>query len=83
MEHVKKYGKRPVYHLAELGMFDVHTLIAHGVHLNDEELEILANSGVFISHNPISNLKLGSGIANVPKMLNKRILVALGTDSSI
>lgn len=81
-EHVEQYGKRPAIHLAELGVFDVHTLIAHGVHLDDQEMEVLASKGVAVSHNPISNLKLGSGIANVPKMLNKDILVGLGTDSA-
>lgn len=81
-EHVIKYKKRPVSHLAELGVFDVHTLIAHGVHLNEEELDILAKYNVAVSHNPNSNLKLGSGIANVPKMLQKNILVAIGTDSA-
>jgi 5-methylthioadenosine/S-adenosylhomocysteine deaminase len=81
-EHVEKYGKRPAIHLAELGVFDVHTLIAHGVHLDDEEFEVLANNRVAVSHNPISNLKLGSGIAKIPKMLSKNILVGLGTDSA-
>ncbi|OIJ14780.1 N-ethylammeline chlorohydrolase [Anaerobacillus alkalilacustris] len=81
-EHIQKYGKRPVVHLAELGMFDVHTLIAHGVHLDDEELKLLAHFGVAVSHNPTSNLKLGSGIADVPSMLNKNILVSIGTDSA-
>lgn len=81
-EHVAKSGKRPAIHLAELGLFDVHTLIAHGVHLSEEELEILANYDVAVSHNPISNLKLGSGIAKIPKMLQKNILVAIGTDSA-
>lgn len=81
-EHEAKYGKRPVIHLAELGVFDLHTLIAHAVHLTDEEFDILANHNVYVSHNPISNLKLGSGIANVPKMLEKGIVVAIGTDSA-
>ncbi len=81
-EHVTKYGKRPVEHLAALGIFDVASLIAHGVHVNDEELDILASFGVAVSHNPISNLKLGSGIAPVGKMLSKNILVSLGTDST-
>lgn len=81
-EHIAKYGKRPVAHLAELGVFDVHTLIAHGVHLNDEEFDLLAQYKVSVSHNPTSNLKLGSGIADIPTMLRKNILVAIGTDSA-
>ncbi|RXJ03984.1 amidohydrolase [Anaerobacillus alkaliphilus] len=81
-EHFTKYGKRPVEHLAEIGVFDVHTLIAHGVHLTDEELDILEKYQVAVSHNPMSNLKLGSGIAPVGKMLKKQILVSIGTDSA-
>lgn len=82
IEHVEKYGKRPVVHMAELGVFDVHALIAHGVHLTNEEVKILADKNVAVSHNPTSNLKLGSGIADIPKLLNEGILVSLGTDSA-
>ncbi|WP_261179169.1 amidohydrolase [Anaerobacillus sp. CMMVII] len=80
--HIDTYGKRPAIHLAELGVFEVPALIAHGVHLDAAELDILSQYEVAVSHNPISNLKLGSGIANIPKMLERNILVAIGTDSA-
>ncbi len=56
--------------------------MAHAVHLTDEELDTLAKHNVKVSHNPISNLKLGSGIARVPDMMERGICVSLGTDSS-
>lgn len=81
-QNVRDYGSRPVEHLEKLGVFHRPTLVAHAVHLTDEELDILAKYDVKVSHNPISNLKLASGIAPVPKMLEKGICVSLGTDSS-
>lgn len=76
------YGERPVKHLEKLGVFSRPTLVAHAVHVNDEEIDILKKYDVKISHNIISNLKLASGIAPVPKMLEKGLTVSLGTDSS-
>lgn len=81
-QNVKDYGSRPVEHLEKIGVFNRPTLVAHAVHLTDEEIDILARNNVRVSHNPISNLKLASGIAPVPKMLEKGICVSLGTDSS-
>jgi 5-methylthioadenosine/S-adenosylhomocysteine deaminase len=81
-QNVKEYGKRPVEHLDLLGFFDLPSLVAHAVHLTEEEIKILASKDVKISHNPGSNLKLGSGIAPVTKMLNVGIRPSLGTDSS-
>lgn len=79
-QNVKDYGVRPVQHLLNLGMFSRPTLLAHAVHLTDEELDILAAHQVTVSHNPGSNLKLASGVARVPEMLKKGIVVSLGTD---
>ncbi|TMW73563.1 amidohydrolase [Alteribacter natronophilus] len=81
-EHIRQYGKRPGLHLDEIGFFDGNALIAHGVHLAEEELDLFARKGVKISHNPVSNLKLGSGIADVPGMRKRGISVSLGTDST-
>ena len=81
-QNVKDYGLRPVAHLEKLGMFNRPTLLAHAVHLTDEEIDVLANYQVKVSHNVVSNLKLASGVAPVPKMLRKGISVSLGTDSS-
>lgn len=81
-EHVNNFGLTPILHLSQIGLFESHCLIAHAVHVTDEEMKIIADKNVYISHNPTSNLKLGSGIANVPKMLLNNIKVALGTDST-
>ncbi len=80
--HINQYGKRPVAHLNELGVFDRPTLVAHAVHVTQEEIELFAAKGVHVSHNPGSNLKLASGIAPVPAMLKAGVRVSLGTDSS-
>nr|WP_245251847.1 amidohydrolase [Paenibacillus sediminis] len=79
-QNVKDYGLRPVAHLQKLGVFSRPTLVAHAVHLTDEEIEILAANGVAVSHNPGSNLKLASGIARVPELLKAGVTVSLGTD---
>ncbi|WP_026689520.1 amidohydrolase [Alteribacter aurantiacus] len=81
-EHIKNYGKSPGEHLDELGFFDGHALIAHGVHLSRKEIEVLGKKGVYISHNPKSNLKLGSGIMNIKEMLAQKVNVTIGTDST-
>ncbi|WP_445505658.1 amidohydrolase family protein [Niallia sp. 03091] len=76
----KRYGNRPVEYLRRLGIFDRPTVMAHGVVLNDEEREILKQYDVRVAHNPISNLKLGSGVADVVRLLDKGIKVGIATD---
>lgn len=79
-ETQQRYGHRPVDHLRNLGLLDAHTLCHHAVIVNDEEIELLASSGVGVSHNPESNMKLASGVAPLPKMLAAGAKVGLGTD---
>jgi 5-methylthioadenosine/S-adenosylhomocysteine deaminase len=81
-KNIEEYGATPVRHLEKLGFFDRPSLVAHAVHVNDEDIQILAEKDVKVSHNVISNLKLGSGIAPVGKMLAKGVTVSLGTDSA-
>lgn len=81
-QNVRDYGVRPVEHLDRLGVFSRPTLVAHGVHLNDEEIALLAERGVAVSHNPVSNLKLASGVARVPDLLKAGVTVSLGTDGA-
>ena len=75
-----RYGQRPPYHLLSLGLLHDRLLIAHGVQLNDEEIELLAQKGVRVVHCPESNLKLASGVAPVTALLEAGVTVALGTD---
>jgi guanine deaminase len=78
----KIYGKSLVAHLDELKLLNEKFCVAHGVWLDDDDRKRLAHAGVSISHNPGSNLKLGSGIADMRAMLDRGINVAVGTDGS-
>ncbi len=75
-------GMTPAVFLDSLGFFDCKTLLAHGVFLQKEDYEILQDKQVSISHNPSSNLKLGSGIANLKALKQRNINICLGTDGS-
>lgn len=66
----------------QIGLFDRPTLAAHCVHVNEEDIQIMAEKHVCVAHNPGSNLKLASGIAPVPKMRSAGITVGLGTDGA-
>ncbi|MFZ0966318.1 MAG: amidohydrolase [Candidatus Bathyarchaeia archaeon] len=68
-------------YLDSLGVLDERLIAAHCVTLTDKDMAIMNKRNVKVSHNPISNLKLASGISPVPKMLKKGITVSLGTDS--
>ncbi|WP_314585453.1 amidohydrolase [Paenibacillus terrigena] len=81
-QNVNEYGLRPVAHLEKLGVFTRPTLVAHAVHLTDDEIETLARYNVSVSHNPGSNLKLASGVARVPDLLKAGVTVSLGTDGA-
>ncbi len=76
----KKYNGRPAQVLQNFGFFKTPTLAAHCVFLDDSERNVLKNPNIVVAHNPSSNLKLGSGIAEVDKMLKAGIRVGLGTD---
>lgn len=79
-ECIEKHGVTPVRYFYDAGLFDSHVVAAHCVWLSDEDMDILAEKGVFAVHNPTSNLKLASGVADIPKMQEKGIKIALGTD---
>jgi 5-methylthioadenosine/S-adenosylhomocysteine deaminase len=68
-------------YLDSLGVLDEKVIAAHCVALTDRDMSVMKNRKVKVSHNPVSNLKLASGISPVPKMLKKGITVSLGTDS--
>jgi 5-methylthioadenosine/S-adenosylhomocysteine deaminase len=75
-------GLRNVAYLDSLGLSGRHVVLAHCVHLDAVEFEILAHTRTNVAHCPSSNLKLGSGVAEVSKMLNKGISVSLGADGA-
>ncbi|MEM1552818.1 MAG: amidohydrolase, partial [Candidatus Bathyarchaeia archaeon] len=70
-----------VEYLDSLGVLDERVVAAHCVALTDRDMALMKARGVKVSHNPISNLKLASGISPVPRMLEHDITVSLGTDS--
>lgn len=77
---IARHGKTPVRFFYDLGVLDAPTTAAHCVWVNDDDIEIMAMKGVTAVHNPISNLKLGSGVMPLRKILDAGINVALGTD---
>lgn len=77
---IGRHGKTPTAFFAEMGVLDVPTTAAHCVWVSDEDIEILAKKGVTAAHNPVSNLKLGSGVMPLRKLLDAGVNVALGTD---
>lgn len=77
----KRHGLTPVQYLNQQGIFDTKATAAHCVWLEGEDFDILAEKGVTVASCPISNLKLASGVCNVPRLLSKGVNVAIGTDS--
>ncbi|MEW5804579.1 MAG: amidohydrolase [bacterium] len=79
-EVMRKYGKRPIQHLADLGILDETVMAIHCVWLSPEEIDLLQKFQVKVVHAPESNMKLASGVAPIPALLQKGITVGLGTD---
>jgi 5-methylthioadenosine/S-adenosylhomocysteine deaminase len=77
----KRHGLTPVRYLSTHGVFDTKATAAHCVWLEGDDFDILAEKGVTVASCPISNLKLASGVCNVPLLLKKGVNVAIGTDS--
>ncbi len=75
-------GMRPFRWLEEQGILDAHCVAAHCVHVNREEMQIMAAHHVGVAHNPTSNLKLASGIAPVIEMMDAGVDVGIGTDGA-
>lgn len=73
-------GKSPVRYLCDLGIFDVPTIAAHCVHVDEGDMTTLASNGVTVAHCPASNMKLSSGAAPVAKMREHGVQIAIGTD---
>lgn len=78
---IEKRGVTPCQYFADCGLLDVPTVAAHCVWVSEEDMDILKEKNVNVSHNPQSNCKLASGIAPYYDMLEKGINVTLGTDS--
>jgi 5-methylthioadenosine/S-adenosylhomocysteine deaminase len=80
---VDRYGRRPPDHLDQLGMLGPRTVLAHCVHVEPDEIDLLARRRAVVAHCPLSNLKLGSGIAPLPDMRQAGVRLGLGTDGPV
>ena len=81
-ECIARHGMTPIRFFEEMGVLDSPTTAAHCVWVSDEDIEIMAKRGVTAAHNPVSNLKLGSGVMPYKKMMEAGVNVALGTDGA-
>ena len=78
----RRHNKENIEYFDSIGVIDDHSVLAHCIHVNDRETDLLKKNNVRVSHCPSSNLKLGSGIANIPKYLSRGISVSLGSDGA-
>jgi 5-methylthioadenosine/S-adenosylhomocysteine deaminase len=78
----RRGGRSPVRCLADLGLLDLPVLAAHCVWVDGADIALLAQKGATVAHNPVSNLKLASGVMPLPAMLDHGLRVALGTDGA-
>ncbi|MCX5516282.1 cytosine deaminase [Kaistia algarum] len=80
-EFQKRYGKKAMFVLDDLGFFETpKAMMAHAVWLEEDEVDLIARRGVSVAHNPVSNMKLASGIAPIDAMLAAGVAVGVGTD---
>ena len=79
---LEEKGLSPVAYLADLGVLSDRTVAAHCVHVSPQDVELLVEFDVGVSHNPVSNLKLASGVSPVPAMLASGVKLGLGTDGA-
>lgn len=80
-ECIERHGLTPAAYLEKMGLFDVPAIAAHCVYSDDNDLEIFKAKGVTVATNPVSNMKLASGICNVQTIIDKGINLSIGTDS--
>lgn len=76
----QRWGKTPIRTLDQYGVWDVRAIAAHCVWTEEDDWALMAEKGVTCVHNPVSNLKLGSGVAPIPAMQRAGVRIALGTD---
>ena len=79
-ECIGRWGKTPTEFFRDTGVLELPTTAAHGVYLTDNDIAILSEKKASVAHNPVSNLKLGSGVRPIRKLIDGGVNVALGTD---
>lgn len=78
----RKFKKNNIEYFSSLNLLDNHSVLAHCIHVNNDEIELIRKNKVRVAHCPSSNLKLGSGFAPIPLFLKKGISVSLGADGA-
>ena len=78
--NIEKYGKSPVQRLAECGALGPQSIMVHGVHVSEEDMQLLADHDTPLVNNPQSNMNNAVGITNLAGMMEKGVLCGLGTD---
>jgi 5-methylthioadenosine/S-adenosylhomocysteine deaminase len=81
LESVNERNQYNLLDVENTGLFDLPTIAAHCVHVDEKDIEVLSRKEVNVAYNPISNMKLGNGIAPIVDMLDKNINITFGTDS--
>ena len=79
-DHLEEHDLTPTQYLEEHGLLDSSVVAAHSTWLTEEDKKLFEKYGANVAHNPGANLKLGSGIAEVPELMDKGVNVSLGTD---
>jgi guanine deaminase len=79
---IRLYGRTQTAHLDGLGVLGPHFTVAHGVWLDDDDMARLGDHGASVAHNPGSNMRLGSGLADTRGMLDRRVNLGVGTDGA-
>ena len=81
-QSMAQYGVRPIERLARLGLLGPNLIAVHAVHLEPEEIALLAQQGCHVAHCPASNLKLASGISPIGSLIKAGVNIGLGTDGA-
>jgi len=76
----EKYGKSLVRHVHDLGHLDERMMVIHAIWIDDDDIRLLADSGCTVAHNPVCNLRLGSGVMPYRKLRDAGVPICLGTD---
>jgi len=79
---IRLYGRSQTAHLDALGVLGPHFTVAHGVWLDEDDMARLGDHGASVAHNPGSNMRLGSGLADARAMLERRVNLGIGTDGA-
>ena len=77
----QRHGMTPAAYMEKMGLFDVPALAAHCVYAEDDDMDIFRAKGVTVATNPVSNMKLASGVCNASKVIDKGVNLAIGTES--